>query len=124
MPCRGRFRLFAASRWTRAILRGLASRFSWLQDGLSACQQVQRVLPFGGLHGRAGVEEFFHDHLCRASLPRERIDAAATTSMKSAGVWSGLAVVDPGPGGCRDSEPRRDEKQALPEGEVQAAVVG
>ena len=32
--------------------RGLASRFSGLQDAPSACQQVQRVLPFGGLPGR------------------------------------------------------------------------
>ena len=32
--------------------RGLASRFSGLQDALSACQQVHRVLPFGGLPGR------------------------------------------------------------------------
>ena len=31
--------------------------------------------------------------------------------------------MDPGPGGCCDSAPRRDEKQAFPEGEVQAAVV-
>ena len=43
---RGRFRLFGASRWTRAI-----SRFSGLQDAPSACQQVQRVRPFGGLPG-------------------------------------------------------------------------
>ena len=32
--------------------RGLASRFSRVQDAPSACQQVQRVLPFGGLAGR------------------------------------------------------------------------
>ena len=32
--------------------RGLASLFSGLQDAPSACQQVQRVLPFGGLPGR------------------------------------------------------------------------
>ena len=103
----GRVQLFRASRWTRAPDevrgRGLASRFSGLQDAPSACQQVQRVLPFGGLPGRAletfrgernrqftGDEVFFHDHLCRASLPREHIDAAVT-SMKSAEVWLGLA---------------------------------
>ena len=33
---------------------------------------------------------FFHDRLCRASLPQEHIDAAVT-SMKSTEVWSGLA---------------------------------
>ena len=32
--------------------RGLASRFSGLQDAPFACQQVQRVLPFEGLPGR------------------------------------------------------------------------
>ena len=32
--------------------------------------------------------------------------------------------MDPGPGGCRDSVPRRDEEQAFPEGKVQATVVG
>ena len=32
--------------------RDLASRFSRLQDAPSACQQAQRVLPFGGLPGR------------------------------------------------------------------------
>ena len=37
-----------------------------------------------------GDEVFFYDHLCRASLPREHIDAAVT-SMKSVEVWSGLA---------------------------------
>ena len=31
--------------------------------------------------------------------------------------------MDPGRGGCCDSVPRRDEKQAFPEGEVQAVVV-
>ena len=65
---------------------------------------------------------FFYDRLCRVSLPREHMDAAVT-SMKSAEVWSGLAEWILGPGGCRDSVPRRDEKQAFPEGEVQAAVV-
>ena len=64
-----------------------------------------------------GDEVFFYDRLCRVSLSREHKDAAVT-SMKSAEVWSGLAVVDPGPGGCRDSLPRRDEKQAFLEGEV------
>ena len=104
--------------------RGLASRFSGLQDSPSACQQVQRVLPFRCLPGNrqfTANEVFFYDHLCRASLLREHIDAAVT-SMKSAEVWSGLAEWVR-PGGCRDSVPRRDETQAFPDGEVQAAVV-
>ena len=48
--------------------------------------------PFRGERNRqfTGDEVFFHDHLCRASLPREHIDAAVT-SMKSAEGWSGLA---------------------------------
>ena len=79
--------------------RGLTSRFSRLQDAPSACQQVLRVLPFGGLPGRGrgernrqfiGDEVFLYDHLCHASLPREHIDAAVA-STKSAEVWSGLA---------------------------------
>ena len=37
--------------------RGLASRFSRLQDAPSACQQVQRVFPFGGL-GRGRLNCF------------------------------------------------------------------
>ena len=77
--------------------RGLASRFSGLQDAPSACQQVQRVLPlqgvcldvgalelFRGERNRqfTGDEVFFYDHLCHASLPREH---------KSAEVWTWLA---------------------------------
>ena len=58
-----------------------------------------------------GDEVFFSDHLCRASLPRERRGLV------------GACQVDLGPGGCRDSVSRRDEKQAFPDGEVQAAVV-
>ena len=46
--------------------RGLASRFSGLQDAPSACQQVQRALPFGV--SLALDEVFFYGHLCRVSL--------------------------------------------------------
>ena len=35
----------------------------------------------------------------------------------------GACRVDQRPAGCRDSVPRRDEEQAFPEGEVQAAVI-
>ena len=82
--------------------RGLASRFSRLQDAPSVrkfnvyfnlvCPDVDALEPFGGERNRhlTGDEVFFYDHLCRASLPREHIDAAVT-STKSAQVWSGLA---------------------------------
>ena len=45
--------------------------------------------PFRGERNRqfTGDEVFFHDNLCRASLPQEQIDAAVT-SMKSTEVWS------------------------------------
>ena len=47
-----------------------------------------RAAPAGRSHCVA--QPPFNDHLCRASLPREHMDAAVT-SMKSAEVWSGLA---------------------------------
>ena len=48
--------------------------------------------PFRGDRNRqlTDNEWFFYNHLCRASLPQEYIDAAVS-SMKSADVWSGLA---------------------------------
>ena len=47
--------------------------------------------PFRGERNRqfTGDEVFIYDHLCRASLHQEHIDAAVT-SMKSTEVWSGL----------------------------------
>ena len=72
---------------------------------------VDALEPFRGERNRqfTGDEVFFYDHLCRASLPREHIDAAVT-SMKSVRGLVGACRVDQGPGGCRDSVPRRDEK--------------
>ena len=48
--------------------------------------------PFRGERNQQFTSDkvFFNDHVCRASLPREHMDAAVT-SMKSAEVWSGLA---------------------------------
>ena len=59
----------------------------------SEVSDVDAPEPFRGERKRqfTSDEVFFYDHLCRASLSREHMDAAVT-SMKSAEVWSGLVA--------------------------------
>ena len=85
------------------MLRRLVSKFN-VSFPSEVFLDVEMFEPFRGERNRqfTGDEVFFYDHLCRASLPREHMDAAVT-SMKSAEVSSGLAEWIRGPGGCRDS---------------------
>ena len=65
---------------------------------------------------------FLCDHLCRASLPWEHIDATVT-STKSAEVWSWLAEWIRALAAVATLYPEGMKKQAFREGEVKAAVV-
>ena len=73
------------------MLRRLVSKFN-VSFPSEVCPDVDALEPFRGERNRqfTGDEVLYNDHLCRASLPREHIDAAVT-STKSAEVWSGLA---------------------------------
>ena len=110
--------------------RGLASRFSGLQDKFNVsfpskvCPDVDALEPFRAEPNRqfTGDEVFFYDHLCRASLPGEHMDAAVT-SMKSAEVWSRLAEWIWALAAVATLYPEEMKNKHSRKGEVQAAVV-
>ena len=73
--------------------RGLASRFSGHQDAPSAWQQVQRVLPFGGLPGRERGPTLSRQteaavHQRRGVLPRPSVSRVTVPGAHSAAVTS------------------------------------
>ena len=74
------------------MLRRLVSKFN-VSVPSEVCPEVDALEPFPSERNRqfTGDEVFFSDHLCRASLPRERRGLV------------GACRVDLGPGGCRDS---------------------
>ena len=89
--------LFGASRWTRAVCQQV-----------QVCPDVNALEPFRGERNRRRCPGA---HRCPSHQHEERRGVV------------GACRVDQGPGGCRDAVPRRNEEQAVPEGEVKAAVV-
>ena len=73
------------------MLRRLVSKFN-VSFPSEVCPDVDALEPFRGERNRqfTNDEVLYNDHLCRVSLCRKYMDAAAT-STKSAEVWSGLA---------------------------------
>ena len=71
------------------MLRRLVSKSNVSSE---VCPDVDALEPFQAGRNRQfkSDEVFFHDHLRRASLPREHTDAAVT-SMSGTKVWSALA---------------------------------
>ena len=96
--------------------RDLASRFSGLQDVPSACQQVQRVLLFGFLPGRAQTlsrrTETGSSPVTRCSSTTicvarhcPRAHRCRSHQHEECRGLVGACRADPGPGGCRDFVP-------------------